>query len=93
MISGWLLYPFNGIDLFQVEWKIPEEYLLVDANQIKVWGRCLYDVNKIDWPISKWFPLWWEGQERYEKMLLGAVCLGGVLLVIQWMRKLLKHKK
>ncbi len=93
LISGWLLYPFNGIDLFQVEWKIPEEYLLVDANQIKVWGRCLYDVNKIDWPISKWFPLWWEGQERYEKMLLGAVCLGGVLLVIQWMRKLLKHKK
>lgn len=93
LISGWLLYPFNGIDLFQVEWKIPEEYLLVDANQIKVWGRCLYDVDKVDWPVSKWLPIWWEGQERYEQMLLGAACLGCALLVIQWAAKLLKHKK
>ncbi len=93
LISGWLLYPFNGIDLFQVEWKIPEEYLLVDANQIKVWGRCLYDVDKVDWPVSKWLSIWWEGQERYEQMLLGAVCLGCALLVIQWAAKLLKHKK
>lgn len=93
LISGWLLYPFNGIDLFQVEWKIPEEYLLVDANQIKVWGRCLYDVDKVDWPVPKWLPIWWEGQERYEQMLLGAVCLGCALLVIQWAAKLLKHKK
>lgn len=93
LISGWLLYPFNGIDLFQVEWKIPEEYLLVDANQIKVWGRCLYDVDKVDWPVSKWLPIWWEGQERYEQMLLGAVCLGCALLVIQWAAKIWKHKK
>ncbi len=31
LISGWLLYPFNGIDLFQTVWKIPEEYLLQDV--------------------------------------------------------------
>ena len=70
LISGWLLYPFNGIDLFNVEWKIPEEYLLVDANQIKVWGRCLYDVDKVDWSVSQWLPIWWEGLQRYEQMLL-----------------------
>ena len=92
-ISGWLLYPFNGIDIFNVKWKIPEEYLLIDANQIKVWGRCLYDVAKIDWPLAKWLPIWWEGQERYEQMLLGAVVLGSILLVIQWAVKLLKRKK
>ena len=34
MISGWLLYPFDGIDIFQPEWKIPKEYLLIDAGQI-----------------------------------------------------------
>lgn len=93
LISGWLLYPFNGIDLFHVQWKVPEEYLLVDANQIKVWGRCLYDVGKIDWPVSKWLPVWWEGQERYEQMLLAGVLAGSVLLVIQWAGKLLKRKK
>lgn len=93
LISGWLLYPFNGIDIFNVEWKIPEEYLLVDANQIKVWGKCLYDIEKIDWPISKWLPVWWEGQQRYEQMLLGSVVIGSLLLVIQFMVKLCKRVK
>lgn len=93
LISGWLLYPFNGIDIFNVEWKIPEEYLLVDANQIKVWGRCLYDVDKIDWPISKWLPIWWEGQQRYEQMLIGCVAIGSILLFIQFVVKLFKRIK
>lgn len=93
LISGWLLYPFNGIDIFNVEWKIPEEYLLVDANQIKVWGRCLYDVAKIDWPISKWLPIWWEGQQRYEQMLIGCVVIGSILLFIQFVVKLFKRIK
>lgn len=93
LISGWLLYPFNGIDIFNVEWKIPEEYLLVDANQIKVWGRCLYDVAKIDWPVSKWLPIWWEGQERYEQMLLGSVMVGSFLLLIQFVANRIRRKK
>lgn len=93
LISGWLLYPFNGIDIFNVEWKIPEAYLLVDANQIKVWGRCLYDVNKIDWGVTQWFPIWWEGQERYEQMLLGAVLIGTFLLLVQFVSKLIGHRK
>lgn len=93
LISGWLLYPFNGIDIFNVEWKIPEEYLLVDADQIKVWGRCLYDVDKIDWPISKWLPIWWEGQQRYEQMLIGCVVIGSILLFIQFVVKLFKRIK
>ena len=78
-ISGWLLYPFDSIDLFRTIWKIPKEYLLHDANQIKVWGRCLYDVSKIDMPVREWLPIWWEHQFRHEKMFLGAVVLSLVL--------------
>lgn len=93
LISGWLLYPFNGIDIFQVEWKIPEEYLLVDANQIKVWGKCLYDVAKADWPVAKWLPVWWEGQQRYEQMLIGSVIIGMVLMGVQFIVRRIRHKK
>lgn len=81
-ISGWLLYPFDRIDLFQTVWKIPKEYLLHDANQIKVWGRCLYDVEKVDEPVRQWLPVWWEHQFRYEKMFLGAVVLSAILQFI-----------
>lgn len=81
-ISGWLLYPFDKIDLFQTVWKIPKEYLLHDANQIKVWGRCLYDVEKVDEPVRQWLPVWWEHQFRYEKMFLGSVVLSAILQFI-----------
>lgn len=81
-ISGWLLYPFGGIDLFHVPWKIPKEYLLHDAAQIKVWGRCLYDVTKEDMPMREWIPVWWEHQFRYEKMFLSAVVLSLLLQLV-----------
>ncbi|MDE6661754.1 MAG: hypothetical protein K2K46_00285 [Lachnospiraceae bacterium] len=81
-ISGWLLYPFGSIDIFNVEWKIPKEHLLLDAAQIKVWGRCLYDVSKESLPFSKWLPVWWEHQERYEQMFLMAVVLGMILQLV-----------
>lgn len=91
LISGWLLYPFDGIDIFHPEWKIPKEYLLVDAGQIKVWGRCLYDIAKIDLPVAEWLPVWWEHQFRYEQMFLGAVVLSavlqGIILLIKLVRK------
>lgn len=72
LISGWLLYPFDKIDLFDPLWKIPVEYLRHDADQIKVWGKCLYDVDKVDMPISQWLPIWWEHQFRFEQMFLGG---------------------
>lgn len=93
LISGWLLYPFEHIDIFNPEWKFPKEYLLVDANQIKVWGRCLYDVTKVDWPVSKWLPIWWEHQFRYEQMFLGAVVLSAALQLIVWGIKMIKKQK
>ena len=92
-ISGWLLYPFDGIDIFKTVWKIPKEYLLHDADQIKVWGRCLYDVNKIDMPVSKWFPIWWEHQFRYEKMFLGAVILSFVLQIVMLFMRVLRKQQ
>lgn len=93
LISGWLLYPFDGIDLFNPVWKIPEEYLLVDAGQIKVWGRCLYDIAKIDLPVTQWFPIWWEHQFRYEQMFLGAVVLAAVLQGIVLLVKLAQKQR
>lgn len=93
LISGWLLYPFEGIDLFKVPWKIPLEYLVHDADQIKVWGRCLYDVEKVDMPIYEWLPVWWDHQFRYEKMFLGGVLLGTALQLLMVGMRLYRKQK
>lgn len=88
LISGWLLYPFTALDLFHVDWKIPAEYVQHDSDQIKVWGRCLYDVARIDESPLSWFPVWWAEKRREEMMLLignvialAGLALGGVYTV------------
>ncbi len=79
ILSGWLIYPFAGIDLFSFDWKIPESYLQVDSAQITVWGRCIFDIAKLDMPAREWIPIWWEAQERYGKMLIYAAVIGAGL--------------
>ena len=88
LISGWLLYPFTALDLFHVDWKIPAEYVQHDSDQIKVWGRCLYDVARIDESPLSWLPVWWAEKRREEMMLLignvialSGLALGGVYTV------------
>lgn len=84
ILSGWLLYPFGSIDLFYVEWKVPLEYLQIDSAQITVWGRCLFDVNKIDMPISQWLPIWWEGQSDYGQMIIYGVILSIAMYLVSF---------
>lgn len=82
LISGWLLYPFTALDLFHVDWKIPTEYVQHDSDQIKVWGRCLYDVARIDESPLSWLPVWWAEKRREEMMLLigNVIALAGLVL-------------
>lgn len=75
LISGWLLYPFTGLDLFQVDWKMDAYYIDIDAMQIKAWGRGLYAIGLLDTPITEWFPNWFmttlSGMEKI--LVLGAM--------------------
>ena len=96
MISGWLIYPFTALDLFDVDWKMDAFYIDIDAMQIKVWGRALYDISLVDVPISGWFPNWFSttlsGMEKI--MILGAFAATLVTVlatVIVFLRKIYKH--
>ena len=66
-ISGWLIYPFEAIDLFHVDWKLPVETVIGDAMDVKVYARYLYDRAAIDQTIFEWFPTWWNGQKSVER--------------------------
>ena len=84
LISGWLLYPVKSLDLFAVDWKVPAAYLEHDSAQISVWAKCLYDVNKKDWSVRQWFPVWFKGQQHYEIMLFYAQFVSLPLLFIDF---------
>ena len=87
LLSGWLVYPFTGIDLFHMDWKIPAGIAAYDAKEIQVWGRGYSDVTKFDMPVWEWLPGWFQGLGGMDKILvLAALVSVGVFLIrlIRW---------
>lgn len=76
IISGYLVYPLPSLDLFSVDWKMDAALIEVDAAQISVWGKALYNVALVDTPLTQWLPNWFHttlsGTEKL--LILGNVC-------------------
>lgn len=91
ILSGWLIYPFDGLDLFQVDWKIPIGELQYDAEEIRVYAKGMTDVLLKDTPISGWFPGWFAALKGMEKIwvLTCAVSLaaGPLWCIWTWIKK------
>ncbi len=61
IISGYLIYPYEKIDLFNVDWKMFPYTLAFDRNEIKVYGRGYWNVlESFDLSFLEWFPVWLE---------------------------------
>lgn len=83
LLSGWLVYPLAGIDLFAVDWKIPASIAAYDAKEIQVWGRALYDVSKFDLPITQWFANWFfTGHTKIEQVFIAGSLLSLIAIPI-----------
>ena len=80
LISGYLIYPMTSLDVFPVDWKMPAEVVNFDSDEIKVFGRALYDVSKIDVAVWDWFPNWF--QTTLSTTEKGIIILDFVSLVI-----------
>lgn len=93
ILSGWLVYPFTAIDLFDFDFKIPKGMADYDAKEIQVWGRGYSDVTKYNEPISSWMPEWVAGLGTVNKVFL-ALALSGILLLILFaIYAILKRKR
>ena len=91
ILSGYLLYPFPALDLFDVDWKIPAAEAALDAAEIRTWGRGINNAALVDLPVWEWFPGWFrESLPVVGKALVAAdiVCLPVfiALLAVQFRR-------
>lgn len=91
LISGYLVYPYSSIDLFDVEWKMPAYQVDFDNHEIITWGRNLKDVSRYEEPITAWLPIWLENEELTEKvfMILNIVLMpvSVIILVYNFIKK------
>ncbi len=96
IISGWLVYPFAGIDLFNVDWKIPKWQVEFDSTEIGVYGKGLNDVSKQNATLAEWVPAWFENLKALEKvfiLLTVAAVLAGIVYLVCHLVSMIKCKK
>ena len=67
LISGWLLYPFPALDLFDLPWKQKTEWVKTDAGDIKTWGRGVNNSVLAAQPIWEWYGTWFKTLSLMEK--------------------------
>lgn len=94
IISGWLLYPFPALDLFEFDWEMNATGIELDAAQITTWGRALYDASLVELPITQWFPNWFKttlsGTEK--GLVLGCLmCL--IIYLFDFMMAVCKKRR
>lgn len=85
VISGYLLYPFPKLDLFDVDWKINAAAAALDAAEIKTWGRGLNNAALVDLPLNQWLSIWFRNTlPTLGKILILAdvICIGIFIIII-----------
>ncbi|WP_044913825.1 LIC_10190 family membrane protein [Butyrivibrio sp. WCE2006] len=69
ILTGYLVYPFPQVDLFNVSWKIPVETAFNDAHEITAYGRGFTDLSAYSEPFISWFPRWVSDLSAFNKLM------------------------
>lgn len=78
LLCGYLLYPFNQIDLFAVDWKVPAFYFEFDKIVLSSWGKVpgqdIFLTQKMG--IGEWLPIWFGKLDVLNRLLVigFAIC-------------------
>lgn len=92
LISGYLIYPYSVIDLFQVDWKMPEAVLNYDKIEIMVWGRALKDTSLYNMKLWEWFPIWFRSNSTIFNIIF-ILAVAAMLVLLFHMVSAVKLKE
>ncbi|AFY73439.1 hypothetical protein Syn7502_01347 [Synechococcus sp. PCC 7502] len=60
ILTGYLLYPFPYLDIFNPDWKMPKSFVIAEMEWIQSWARLRFVDKKLvlSRGIQYWFPSW-----------------------------------
>ena len=92
--TGYILYPFEHIDLFNFDWEIPKQIVIWEADWIESWARIpVVDadiVNKMS--LSEWFTIWFDNKRIYDKAILFFIVISSIVFLLQSLIRIVKGK-
>lgn len=74
VLTGWLIYPFPSIDVFDFDWKVPLSSVLSEKAAVTGWARSPGELYRsaAQMVFSEWFPRWWHRTFLEHKLLFLA---------------------
>lgn len=93
ILSGWLIYPFAGIDLFNFEWKVPVEVVKAESRVVTLYARHTLSLDGEYPSIKDWFPIWWDETFSYERSLFIAQIVGAFAMLASVIKQLVSKVK
>lgn len=82
IICGWLVYPVDAIDLFNVSWKFDKSTLSGDAAEIGQWAKSL---DKVEGGFSTtfgWIGFWWQEQYLATKLFVASMLMSLPVMIV-----------
>jgi hypothetical protein len=88
-LSGYLIYPFPDIDLFNVDWKIPYANVLETKSVIEGWARIpvLSYKEVLDMKFTEWIFPWFKQLNLYSSLLMTVNLISVISFFIMLFRK------
>lgn len=91
-LSGYLVYPFSSIDLFNFDWKIPKISTIEEKEWVYSWAR-IADMDRnvvLAMPLNKWIPEWLTRQEISTLILYFFAIISPIIIFFR--KKFFKNK-
>jgi hypothetical protein len=88
IMSGYLVYPFPAVDIFNVFWKVPLEYVIREKEWVHVFARIgSYDLDRYALMTSfEWFIPWFFKRTIVEKAIFIILCLSPSVFLVKLIR-------
>ncbi len=85
ILSGWLLYPFAGINLFHFAWQVPIGKVLEEKNAVVGWARIPGEhyLDAIKMTFSEWVPIWWQRVVFINRIIIAAAFLAPLIILLK----------
>ncbi|MCR5119927.1 MAG: hypothetical protein K6B44_09985 [Lachnospiraceae bacterium] len=84
ILTGYLLFPMEKIDLFSVEWKMPADMVTLEREMVELWAKAPgTGADIIRGGIEKWLPIWLENQRGsygYLLLLANIAAFAGIIV-------------
>jgi len=84
ILTGWVIFPFPSLNLFNFDWQLPLSKVIHEKNAIVYWARVPGPnyLKIAPLGIKNWVPVWWGRQTFFNRLFFICSLLCPVLIFV-----------